>query len=68
MAAIKQNNSTFTVTYNGNGSTGGSVPTDNNNYQQGASVTVAGNVYGLYKNNYTFAGWNTVVMAVVRAM
>ena len=32
--------STYTVTYSGNSNTGGSVPTDSNNYLQGATVTV----------------------------
>ncbi len=30
---------TYTVTYDGNGNTGGTVPTDSNNYEQGATVT-----------------------------
>ncbi len=50
---------TYTVTYNGNGNTGGSVPTDSNTYLQSASVTVAGNTGNLTKSGYTFAGWNT---------
>jgi uncharacterized repeat protein (TIGR02543 family) len=54
---------TYKVVYNGNGSTGGSVPTDNANYESGASVTVMGNTGNLVKsvNNsaYTFSGWNT---------
>ncbi|WP_143192050.1 InlB B-repeat-containing protein [Paenibacillus helianthi] len=52
-------NPTFTVTYNGNGSTGGTVPTDSNSYQQGNTVTVLGNTGTLVKTGYTFAGWNT---------
>jgi uncharacterized repeat protein (TIGR02543 family) len=51
--------STFSVTYEANGATGGSVPTDNNNYQQGATVTVLGNTGNLVKAGFTFAGWNT---------
>ena len=50
---------TYTVTYNGNGNTGGTVPTDNQTYQQNATVTVAGNTGSLTKTGYTFAGWNT---------
>ena len=50
---------TYSVTYNGNGSTGGTVPTDANSYQQGATVTVLGNTGSLAKTGYTFAGWNT---------
>ena len=52
-------NATYTVTYNGNGSTGGTVPTDSKNYLQGASVTVLGNTGSLTKTGYTFVGWNT---------
>jgi uncharacterized repeat protein (TIGR02543 family) len=50
--------STYTVTYNGNGSNGG-VVTDSNNYLQGATVTVLG--FGtLVSTNNTFAAWNTM--------
>ena len=51
------------MTYNGNGSTGGTVPTDANNYQQGDSVTVLGNMGNLVKTqdgiSLLFTGWNT---------
>ncbi|MBN2796153.1 MAG: InlB B-repeat-containing protein, partial [Clostridia bacterium] len=50
---------TYTVTYNGNGNTGGSVPTDGNNYPNGNTVTVLGNTGSLVRTGYTFAGWNT---------
>lgn len=50
---------TYTVTYDDNGSTEGSVPTDNGSYEQGDPVTVAGNSGNLTKLGYTFAGWNT---------
>jgi uncharacterized repeat protein (TIGR02543 family) len=51
---------TFTVTYNGNTSTGGSVPSDSSSpYNDGSSVTVLGNVGTLVKTGYDFAGWNT---------
>lgn len=49
----------YTVTYDGNGSTGGSVPTDTASYQSAASVTVAGNSGSLSRSGYSFAGWNT---------
>ncbi|QJD82707.1 hypothetical protein HH215_05600 [Cohnella herbarum] len=52
-------NPTYTVTYNGNGSTGGTVPTDSNPYEQNATVTVLGNTGSLVKTGSTFAGWNT---------
>ncbi len=51
--------STFTVTYNGNGSTSGSAPTDSNAYASGATVTVLGNTGSLAKTGSTFNGWNT---------
>jgi len=47
----------YTVTYNGNGNTGGSVPEDTTNYEQGATVTVLGNTGNLIKDGYFFAGW-----------
>jgi len=49
---------TFTVTYNGNGNTGGSPPTDGNAYQEGDAVTVLG-AGTLEKTGYTFTAWNT---------
>ncbi len=51
---------TYTVTYDGNGSTGGTVPVDAAAYLQGASVTTLGNTGSLAKTGYTFAGWNTM--------
>lgn len=52
------NPTTYTVTYSGNGNTGGTAPVDGNSYLQGATVTVAGSGT-LTKTGYTFAGWNT---------
>ena len=50
----------FSVTYNGNGNTGGTVPVDGNSpYNSGATVTVLGNTGALVKTGSTFAGWNT---------
>jgi hypothetical protein len=49
----------FTVAYNGNGATGGSVPVDGNAYAVGAQVTVLGNTGNLTKTGDTFARWNT---------
>ena len=51
--------STFTVTYNGNGNTSGSVPEDNTEYAKDAQVTVLDNTGNLAKTSYTFNGWNT---------
>lgn len=47
------------VTYNGNGNTGGAVPTDATKYDVNASVTVLGNTGSLVNTGYTFDGWNT---------
>ncbi len=49
----------WTVVYNGNGNTGGSVPTDNTVYANNGSVTVKGNTGNLTKTGYTFSSWNT---------
>jgi uncharacterized repeat protein (TIGR02543 family) len=50
---------TFSVTYNGNAQTSGSVPTDTNAFLSGASATVAGNTSSLAKAGYVFDGWCT---------
>jgi uncharacterized repeat protein (TIGR02543 family) len=50
----------YTVTYDGNGNTGGAAPSDSNSpYAANKVVTVLGNIGGLEKTGYTFAGWNT---------
>lgn len=49
----------YTVTYDGNGNTGGTVPTDSNVYASGSMVTIPGNPGTLAKTNCTFNGWNT---------
>ena len=50
----------YTVTYNGNGNTGGTAPTDANSpYAAGATVTVLDNTGGLTDTGYNFGGWNT---------
>ncbi len=56
---VASNLSTYTVTYNGNGNSGGYVPFDSNNYEQGVTVTVLGNIGNLIKVGYIFVGWNT---------
>jgi uncharacterized protein (TIGR02145 family)/uncharacterized repeat protein (TIGR02543 family) len=56
--AVWTQNATYTVTYNGNGSTAGTVPSDANAYEQGASVNVKANTGNLARTGYTFAGWN----------
>ena len=51
---------TYTVTYSGNGSTGGTVPNDPGSpYAVSAVVTVLGNTGNLTNAGYAFAGWNT---------
>src|SRR5205085_2772874 len=55
---------TFTVTYDGNGNTGGTAPVDPNSpYLANATVTVLGNTGGLVRTGYTFSGWNTSAKA-----
>ncbi|MGL4382651.1 MAG: InlB B-repeat-containing protein, partial [Bacilli bacterium] len=52
-------NAKYTITYNGNTSTGGVVPSDNSSpYYDGNSVTILG-LGSLVKANYTFDSWNT---------
>ena len=51
--------STFTVSYDGNGSTSGTVPTDGKRYVTNSSVTVLGNTGNLTNPGYYFNGWNT---------
>lgn len=58
---------TYTATYDGNGNTGGTVPTDSNTYEQGANVTVLDNTGSLVRipaagTGEAFKevdGWNT---------
>ena len=49
----------YTVTYSGNSSTGGSVPTAAANYDYEETVTVLGNANSLVRTGYAFSGWNT---------
>jgi hypothetical protein len=49
---------TYAVTYNGNGNTGGTAPTDANSYLSGATVTAASQG-SLVRTSCNFAGWNT---------
>ena len=47
------------VSYGGNGSNGGTAPTDVKGYWSGDTATVLGNTGALVKAGSTFAGWNT---------
>ena len=49
---------TYRVNYNGNGSTSGFSPVDNNEYKAGDEATVLG-PGTLLKTGYTFLNWNT---------
>jgi uncharacterized repeat protein (TIGR02543 family) len=49
----------YTVTYDGNLNTGGSVPVDGNVYASGARVIVLDNTGGLVRTGFTFGNWNT---------
>lgn len=50
----------YSVTYDGNGSTGGEVPVDTRSYNSVASATVLG-PGGLVKSGFIFSGWNTAL-------
>ena len=51
---------TYTVTYNGNGNSGGNAPVDGSSpYVSGSNVTVLGSGT-LVKAGFTFNGWNTI--------
>jgi len=49
---------TYKISYNGNGSTGGTAPSDNNGYASGSKATVLGSG-SLVRTGYAFGGWNT---------
>ncbi|MBD2862549.1 S-layer homology domain-containing protein [Paenibacillus oceani] len=50
---------TVTLSYNGNGHTGGTEPVDGSAYSNGQSASVAGNSGSLVKEGSVFRGWNT---------
>jgi len=52
-----QDPDTYTVSYDGNGYTGGVVPTDSSAYETGMEVSVLDNSGGLVKGVATFSGW-----------
>jgi len=49
----------FNVTYNKNGADAGSAPQDQEEYQEGFTVTVLDNSGNLEKASFNFSGWNT---------
>ena len=55
-SVVIQNDASHTVTYNGNGNSGGAVPTDSNFYLPCATVTVRGNSGNLAKTGQRFCG------------
>ena len=58
-ASVTPSNS-VTITYDSNGSTSGTAPSDASSpYTAGSTVTVKTNSGALAKTGYTFAGWNT---------
>jgi DNA-binding beta-propeller fold protein YncE/outer membrane protein OmpA-like peptidoglycan-associated protein len=49
----------FTLTYNGNGNTGGAAPSDPSSpYYEGTSATLLANTGNLVDTGYVFGGWN----------
>jgi hypothetical protein len=49
---------TYKVTYDANGATGGSVPVDTASYTSGQQATILGNTGNLANPYHLFAGWN----------
>lgn len=49
----------YTVSYNANNATSGTVPTDSSTFISGAIVTTASNSGSLARTSYGFSGWNT---------
>ena len=49
----------YTITYDGNTNTAGSVPTTQSSYVGGSAQTLQGNTGSLAKTGYLLSGWNT---------
>lgn len=47
----------YSVSYNANGASDGSVPLDSNTYTMGGSVPILGNTGTLVRTGYSFIGW-----------
>jgi uncharacterized repeat protein (TIGR02543 family) len=56
--AVWSENTKYAVSYDGNGNTGGTVPTDNGTYYAGGTAFILG-TGDLAKSDYTFKEWNT---------
>ncbi len=52
--------SIYKITYFGNGNSQGSVPVDNNNYEDNDIAKIAFNQGGLKRERFSFIGWNTL--------
>ena len=50
---------TYTITFDGNGSTGGTTPSAGSYTTGGTAFSVPANTGTLVKTGYTFSGWNT---------
>ncbi len=50
---------TYTLTYVGNGNTGGSVPSTGSPYDSNTTITVTANTGNLTRTGYDFNDWNT---------
>ena len=57
--AVWQKVNMYTVTYDGNGADGGSVPQNSNIYALDSVVSVRGNINHLVREGYDFLGWAT---------
>jgi uncharacterized repeat protein (TIGR02543 family) len=51
---------TYTISFDGNGSTGGSTPSAGSFTTGGAPYSVPGNTGALVKSGFSFSGWNTL--------
>ncbi len=58
---------TYSVNYNGNGNTEGTVPTDSNSYLYNANVIVKGNDGSLKRTDTVFMGFSRTVNAVLNS-
>jgi hypothetical protein len=56
--SVLRNNPTYSITYNGNGSTAGAVPVAGA-FPISSTITVAANTGALVRTGFVFSGWNT---------